>query len=54
MNDNVFVKRRSDIAEMADIENALALSSNLRAMLDYVAMMADIELPEEDENVTEI
>ena len=42
-------KMRGSIADQAEMENAIAKADKLEAMLEYVAMMADVELdPEED------
>ena len=38
--------------QMAQIENAIAESERNAAIIEYVAMMADVELP--DENTTEV
>ena len=53
--DNIYKKITMNLADKADLENALALVNNLNAIIDYVAMMADVEIPtEEDNNESEI
>jgi len=54
-NENVLKRITMNLADKADLENALALVNNLNAIVDYVAMMADVEIPtEEDNNESEI
>ena len=54
-NENALKLLTMNLADKADLENALALVNNLNAVVDYVAMMADVEIPtEEDNNESEI
>jgi len=51
----VLKKNRMDLAERADLENAIAKAMTNAAIIDYVAMMADIEIPtEEEEDESEV
>ena len=43
-----------DLREKAELENATASAERNAANIDYIAMMADIDIPTEDEeNVSE-
>jgi|GEM_PF-3990067 len=44
---------KGDIRDKRALENAAAANATLKANLDYVAMMTDVEIPTEegDENV---
>jgi hypothetical protein len=46
------VKRNKSIKDMTEIESLRAENVTLRALLDYTAMMTDVELPEEESEVT--
>lgn len=41
-------RRKMDLADMADLENAEAATAKNAANIDYIAMMADIEIPTEE------
>lgn len=45
----IIKKKKMDIGEAKDIENAIAERDSLRAFLDYNIMMGNIEDPSEDE-----
>lgn len=46
----MILKRRTMTpAEMAALENAEAQAAKNAASIDYIAMMADVEIPTEDE-----
>ena len=54
-NVNVLVKNHLNLADRADLENATADTVNLKALVDYLAMMCDVEIPTEEGNdVSEI
>ena len=38
---------KGDIRDKRDLENATATNETLKANLDYVAMMADVDMPTE-------
>ena len=51
----LFKRNKMDLNEKAMLEYAQAESAKNEALIEYVAMMADVELPtEEEENVVEI
>lgn len=41
-------RRRLDLSDLADLENAEAIAAKNAANIDYIAMMADIEIPTEE------
>lgn len=43
------IKKPRNLKEQADFENAKAQAEKNKANLDYVAMMADIDIPTEEE-----
>lgn len=46
---NMLLKRRRlDLSDLADLENAEAIAAKNAANIDYIAMMADIEIPTEE------
>lgn len=48
-------KNKMDLNEKAMLENAQAENAKNEALIEYVAMMSDVELPtEENDNVSEI
>ena len=49
----LITKNRLGIRETRELENMLAETARLAATVDYVAMMADVELPEEEAGKTE-
>jgi len=42
-------RRKMDLPDLADIENAQAMTAQLKAMTDYNIMMGNIEDPMEDQ-----
>lgn len=51
----LITKNKMDLAEKAALENATADAARNAANIDYLAMMADIEIPTEGgENESEI
>ena len=53
--DNIYKKITMALEDKADLENAKADAVNLKAIIDYLAMMCDVEIPtEEDNNESEI
>ncbi len=52
----IFVKRRTLTPQQeADLENAIATTNRNAALIDYLAMMSDIDIPtEEDGDESEI
>lgn len=47
----VFRKENMDIQEAVALEIARAENAKLQANLDYVAMMTDVEIPEEEQEI---
>ena len=45
----ILKKRTMTPAELAALENAEAQAAKNAASIDYIAMMADVEIPTEDE-----
>lgn len=48
------INRVNDPRQVRVIENTSAENEQLRATLDYVAMMADVELPDNDSSMEAI
>lgn len=42
----LITRNREDLNEKALRENAVAATEELRALLEYIAMMCDVELPD--------
>lgn len=55
-NENVLYRNHMNLADRADLENATADAVGIKAIIDYLAMMCDVEIPTEDGdgNVSEI
>lgn len=49
----LLTRNREDLHEKAMRENAVAASEELRALLEYVMMMCDIDLPDNSEDEDE-
>lgn len=49
MAKSIITKKKMDIGEAKDVENAIAERDVLKAFLDYNIMMGNIEDPSEDE-----
>ncbi len=47
--ESIITKRKMDIGEAKDVENAIAEREALQAFLDYNIMMGNIEDPTEEE-----
>ena len=45
----LLIRNKMDLHEKALYENAVAQAEQNRALLEYIMMMADIELPEDEE-----
>lgn len=45
----IYKRRTMTPAELAALENAEAQAAKNAASIDYIAMMADVEIPTEDE-----
>ncbi len=43
------IKKNKSIVETVEIERLRAENAKAKAMTDYIAMMTDVELPEESE-----
>lgn len=43
------IKRTMTPAELARLENSVAQAEVMAAKIDYIAMMADVDIPTEDE-----
>ena len=46
------IRRPRNLQEQAETENSIAQNYKNKANIDYIAMMADIEIPTEDNNGT--
>ncbi len=42
-------KKTGKLSDVAELENARARAARAEGLVEYVAMMADVELPEEEE-----